>query len=415
MPSPSEAASVRLSPRKTVHTATLFNASAPLAGRDPHKVNSQPVLVTVAARERRQLPIPSKQMAQQQLQTTKTTYGLGNAGVPSVSYSTTAMYNHIATVALRDDITTGEIAAMHPDVDPGTRPCPRPLPPAAVCKFFCTAEGPLSSLNCLHCGTEFCATCLHGAAGVMSLDPKTFVARCAACGLYPRTSTIAERPPWQGTDGTSIPGEPVRPVVGALERHKQQQLARGSDRLFMASLRVANDPNTAWRKTAAMTTPRPTSAPSTDNVFNRLTDPTRFGGTHKHRFSEDGQGRGLDGTRDDNEHTYGIMGQATILREDNLSIDAPNKPVTLEDREKRAVRQSLGYAPSPEKSYKAKRFTETEMTGVFGRVHEDAYIHTRDNGDYEAERSVRKQLGSEYGGDNGGLVRPWQSNAPVYG
>eukprot|EP00834_Sanchytrium_tribonematis_P003415 NODE_130_length_16779_cov_1.687410.p13 type:complete len:175 gc:universal NODE_130_length_16779_cov_1.687410:3559-3035(-) len=40
------------------------------------------------------------------------------------------------------------------------------------------------------------------------------------------------------------------------------------------------------------------SKASSDSVFDRLTDHTKYTGSHKERFDDDGKGKGLDGRRD---------------------------------------------------------------------------------------------------------------------
>ena len=47
------------------------------------------------------------------------------------------------------------------------------------------------------------------------------------------------------------------------------------------------------------------SDPKKGSIFDRLTDPSTFHGTHKHRFDADGKGRGLEG-RDSVRKGYAI-------------------------------------------------------------------------------------------------------------
>ena len=44
---------------------------------------------------------------------------------------------------------------------------------------------------------------------------------------------------------------------------------------------------------------------SSDSVFDRLTDHTKYTGSHKERFDDDGKGKGLDGRRDKDVHHIG--------------------------------------------------------------------------------------------------------------
>ncbi|KAI8924042.1 p25-alpha-domain-containing protein [Entophlyctis helioformis] len=58
---------------------------------------------------------------------------------------------------------------------------------------------------------------------------------------------------------------------------------------------------------------RSTSGSMGSSVFERLTDTKAYTGTHKHRFNDDGSGRGIDG-RDPNAGTSGTKTLASILR-----------------------------------------------------------------------------------------------------
>ena len=121
---------------------------------------------------------------------------------------------------------------------------------------------------------RYCGACLYGQAGKLPLHPKTFEPRCATCGRHPRNAPNAERPPWLG--GHYIPGDPVLPVVGKAERIKQQELAQGSDKFFLSSLRVEDDPNLApqWRRRSSSGNPGEVCTPDIPlgSVFDRLTD-----------------------------------------------------------------------------------------------------------------------------------------------
>ena len=50
-------------------------------------------------------------------------------------------------------------------------------------------------------------------------------------------------------------------------------------------------------------------------MFQRLTDPNRFGGSHRYRFGSDGAGLGLEGRRDDEDYKQVIAGKAMITRD----------------------------------------------------------------------------------------------------
>jgi len=51
-----------------------------------------------------------------------------------------------------------------------------------------------------------------------------------------------------------------------------------------------------------------------------------FTATHKHRFSGDGVGRGIDGRRDDEQLQTLIGGLAVITRETDPEMDTPCMP-----------------------------------------------------------------------------------------
>mmetsp|Transcript_4986 Transcript_4986/g.9640 ORF Transcript_4986/g.9640 Transcript_4986/m.9640 type:complete len:305 (-) Transcript_4986:70-984(-) len=60
-----------------------------------------------------------------------------------------------------------------------------------MCKFYCTSEGSSCNLECLHCGTRYCAVCLHGQAGKMEK-----LTKCAKCGKKPRVLSAEQRGGW---------------------------------------------------------------------------------------------------------------------------------------------------------------------------------------------------------------------------
>ncbi|CAM9479112.1 unnamed protein product [Chrysoparadoxa australica] len=201
-----------------------------------------------------------------------------------------------------------------------------------MCIWNCLSEGPNTNLKCLHCGIRYCGACLHGEGGKMES-----LIKCAGCGGKPRTMSNKKRGSWKGAPfqgGEQAPLEGSTPfgrgttgprgsfshdLSHALTKHKAgsynkplhnpSDSRRGSD----AARRGSMD---SMRRGSTSSIGRPVSrrasnASATDaaaaaaggegggrrrsSIFDRLTDPSQYNGTHKHRFDESGKGLGLAG------------------------------------------------------------------------------------------------------------------------
>ncbi|CAM9660248.1 unnamed protein product, partial [Phaeothamnion confervicola] len=98
------------------------------------------------------------------------------------------------------------------------------------------SEGAMTSLRCLHCGAGYCGACLHGDAGKM---PN--LAKCAGCGLKPRTKPNSERPSWHGAP------MPYEATAGGIKLYSVDVQASASgpalpsnDTAFLHSLRPSH-------------------------------------------------------------------------------------------------------------------------------------------------------------------------------
>eukprot|EP00929_Paragymnodinium_shiwhaense_P083055 TRINITY_DN4409_c0_g3_i1.p1 TRINITY_DN4409_c0_g3~~TRINITY_DN4409_c0_g3_i1.p1 ORF type:complete len:373 (-),score=51.14 TRINITY_DN4409_c0_g3_i1:440-1531(-) len=69
-------------------------------------------------------------------------------------------------------------------------------PGNAMCKWYCTSEGPSTNLTCLSCGCHYCGACLHGDAGKMES-----LVKCLRCGKKPQVKPNAERSAWSSPAG----------------------------------------------------------------------------------------------------------------------------------------------------------------------------------------------------------------------
>lgn len=100
------------------------------------------------------------------------------------------------------------------------------------------------------------------------------------------------------------------------------------DKHLLESLRIPEDPNSSWRmEKIRAKTKNETGDEDVPDVFIRLLDHRRYSGTHKHRFAADGQGKGLEGRRDDDLQQRVIAGQGMITRREEPEMDSPHKPV----------------------------------------------------------------------------------------
>jgi len=218
-----------------------------------------------------------------------------------------------------------------------------------MCRWYCTSNGPSTNLQCLNCGTRYCAACLHGEAGKM----KSLVS-CANCKKVPTrravktvktkqgNTRVVGRPNWvggsaygsHGLGSSSASSGNARGVhggtgTGSFEKRTFSLPGREEEELLPGWIEVVN-PNwtgkhdrvyyvhSATRKTTwdkPVPPPPPPSRgmtghsrrgvpnvvlesrqkSSSGNIFDRLTDTSRYTGAHKHRFDASGRGRGAEG------------------------------------------------------------------------------------------------------------------------
>lgn len=340
------------------HTVVLDTAGQKVQGKSEMKITSQPApspLDTVP-RPKRVLPtLPvSPTSYRQPFGSTKENLGFNTEG--SLPMSTT-----------RDAFSPERLA----EAEPSDRPCMQPLPPAVQCRF-CTATGPGTALLCMHCDNVYCMACLNSRAGSMfAYDAEQYpILRCAKCNRNPRSCPIAERPPWQGT--TSIAGAPLLPVVGC-DRRQEEKLLRKEDKVFLSLLRT--DTQVA---TADISPPRSTGSPEgLPSVFQRLTNHRLFSGSHKHRFSSDGVGLGLEGRRDDTVTQRVIAGQGMITRDIEPEIDCPHKP-------------ALSFDARPSSSASTHRPSDDAVPEVYQRLAKAT--NSKPSGEYESMLKVRRDF-----------------------
>eukprot|EP01135_Chromosphaera_perkinsii_P002247 Nk52_evm33s221 gene=Nk52_evmTU33s221 len=222
-----------------------------------------------------------------------------------------------------------------------------------MCEWYCTAEGSSTNLECLHCGTRYCAVCLYSEKGKMAS-----MIKCASCGKKPRTKTNSERGKWvtdNKTEGLKV-YQSVRCAAngcnnrtwtrGYCSEHLKDLNDQSMKKIFIESLRPSNNnpevhdettpppkpkcrPGSGRRmfsskihsaKDSDKPSPRanvarrrsfqidveqgersvdwndlhPKKSPK-ETVYDRLTSVKTFTGSHKHRFDEEGKGLGLSG------------------------------------------------------------------------------------------------------------------------
>lgn len=230
-------------------------------------------------------------------------------------------------------------------------------------------------------------------------------------GKDPKMSglSIEERPPWVSITGEANPvfGDYIAPVLGNLERHRQQQ-QQFADRHFLQSLRIPEDPNVQWRmdkiRRKTMVESEADRDENMPDVFVRLMDHTRYPGAHRARFSADGIGMGIEGRRDDTMDQEVQAGNGTITRGIEPEIDAPNKPSLPWDRMRASKHAYYTKAINPNFST-ADANEDHEMThGTIGRLSSELHkTFTRDGGDYEAEQNKRAEFKVDPH-----FVRKWQ-------
>ncbi|EGD82798.1 hypothetical protein PTSG_03448 [Salpingoeca rosetta] len=132
------------------------------------------------------------------------------------------------------------------------------------------------------------------------------------------------------------------------------------------------------------------------DVFVRLTDHKRYNGTHKHRFSQDGVGLGLEGRREDDHHRHVLAGEAKITRDLDVEMDAPNKPTLPWETPKTSrpvSRSSTSRSRSPSKESVFERLSKPTKRK-----------QDLPDGDYEIKMKVMNDFGV-----NKDLVAKWQA------
>jgi len=104
--------------------------------------------------------------------------------------------------------------------------------------------------------------------------------KCAKCGKKPRVKPKESRGDWKA-DGPARAGGGVSHV-------------QDDDKVFAGGLRPSqNDAKKAKSVSSSPTAKKKsTKQPS---IFDKLTDTSKYTGTHKQRFDDDGKGRGLEG------------------------------------------------------------------------------------------------------------------------
>ena len=164
---------------------------------------------------------------------------------------------------------------------------------SAMCRWYCTSEGPSTNLDCLHCHAHYCGACLHGDGGKMES-----LVKCASCGKKPRVQPKESRAGWKGesTSGSTAAGAAYTPSAAL----KQASAA---------AIRVAATSSSATSSAKSSPKKSPTGKPS---IFDKLTDSSLYTGTHQHRFDASGQGRGLEGRESIAKGAGGIPPKRTI-------------------------------------------------------------------------------------------------------
>ena len=181
---------------------------------------------------------------------------------------------------------------------------PSPAPFSAMCKWYCTSEGPSTNLACLHCHAHYCGACLHGDGGKMES-----LVKCASCGKKPRVQPKESRAGWKGesTSGSTAAGPAYTPSAALKQASAAGIRVSGS----------TSSSQTSSAKSSPKKSPT-TAAAGKSDIFSRLTDTTLYTGTHQHRFDASGQGRGLEGRESVAKGAGGIPPKRTI---DNAHVD----------------------------------------------------------------------------------------------
>lgn len=297
--------------------------------------------------------------------------------LPAAGVSTAPFLSSKEALGFEDTAPTPRSAtadAFSPDkADPAmpTGAAPRPLPPLLTCRF-CTATGASTCLPCMHCDNIYCLACLNSPHGSMFAQDSAGapVLRCGQCRRNPRSCPIAERPPWQGT--TSLAGAPLLPVVG-VDLRDHEQLQKPETKLFVSLLRTDTPVATAE--------PPPADDGELPSVYQRLTDHKTFSGAHKHRFSADGVGLGLEGRRDNTHMQNVIAGNGTITRDLEPEMDFPHRPLMAFDT-----------TTSPRRPTSVSRMSsvDEDMPEVYARL---TKAPVPKPGEYESMQNVRRKFG----------------------
>eukprot|EP01147_Barroeca_monosierra_P009063 gene9063-1378_t len=219
---------------------------------------------------------------------------------------------------------------------------------------------------------------------------------------------------WQSNHGFSE-REPIGSMPLFMVGEDAEQIAAWHDaELLMTSLRVSDSvaSNQWWNPARS----RPQSAPSsgTDSrlldtsakeessempeVFTRLTDHKHYNGTHKHRFSQDGAGMGLEGRREDDTYRQVLAGKAQITRDIDLEMDAPNKPKMPWET---APSKTRSRSVSASSSSSRRKISAKEQ--VFERLYKPSRRVCQLDGDYETRLKIMNDFGV-----NKDLVAKWQ-------
>lgn len=351
------------------HTVVLDTAGKKVEGKSDMKITSMPAPSPDGATPRPKRVLPTLPAAagshREPFNSSKENMGFD-------------MSSPLPQSTTREAFSPSALAAAE---DGGARdgPCLQPLPPQQRCRF-CTATGPGTALLCMHCSNAYCMACLQSAEGSMFArdhDDAPYL-RCPKCGHNPRTCPIAERPPWAGS--TSVPGAPLLPMVGC-DRREEEKLLRAEDKLFLSLLRTD-----APVATADLDHTRAPPRAGLPSVFQRLTDTKSFSGAHKHRFSADGVGLGLDGRRDDTLSQRVIAGQGMITRDIEPEIDCPHRP-------------ALAFESRPASATPRARRSDDAVPEVYQRLAKSP--GSQPSGEYDVMQKVRKEFGARTwkGGD----------------
>lgn len=216
------------------------------------------------------------------------------------------------------------------------------------------------------------------------------------------------RPPWQPPNAgpNHIHGSDIPPVLdgGRLARHNQNKVQQ-KDKYLLQSLRVPDDPNVEWRneriRAKVATEDRNAPMPS---IFEKLTNPAYYTGSHKHRFSktETGawQGNGLAGRREDTAHQENIKGKGKILRNTDFEMDHPVRyesgAVMSWDLEK--LKPDAYHTVDMKRQYRSSEAFEDPVmdpeTGIYGKLASEkvrAHRKETDQGEYEDVLAARKE------------------------